>query len=93
VARSVHIRGMDRYHYDRTCARAISRFPPEELERLRALIAHHDRRLQSLGGPVSPDAVVDAVLGEVAEDPVFSAALRRAWQLDATQRKRRASEN
>jgi hypothetical protein len=72
---------------------ATARFSLDELSTLIALIQHHDRRLQTLGGTVAPEGVLDAVLADAATDPVLGGALMRAWVMDQQQRIQHAAEN
>jgi hypothetical protein len=86
-------RHMDPNERTITEAWATSRFSPDELRTLRALIRTHDRRLHELRASVTPEMVVDAVLVDAVTDPALAAALKRATQMDVARKMQRAAQN
>jgi hypothetical protein len=76
-----------------TEAWARSRFSPDALCTLRALIRTHEQRLQGLDPTTTTAAIVDAVYADVAADPALQAALRRATQRDVARKMQRAEQN
>jgi hypothetical protein len=83
--------GLDETRYAAVQAWVTSRFSLDELRTLVALIQHHHRRLEAMGGEVKPDAVLHAVLADAARDPILARALKRARRLDQELSRRRAA--
>lgn len=66
---------------------------PDEWTEIRARIAVHDHHLQHLAPPVRNEAIVDALLGDAATNPMLARVFKRMQRHGLARRHARAQQN